>query len=606
MVRGGGGAVQHNGSGANGRPTFSGTGDPGSTVIVTITDDAGMEVEELTVVVGEDGTWSVDVSADLPEGDYGVGVDITDPAGNTSSLSTTFDIDQTAPAVEVISPASDSITANTQPAFSGTSEPGSEVIVTLRDANGDAIATQTVTADPVTGAWSADFLTMDLENGAYTVDVDSTDAAGNTSSASSSFTVDTTALPLEITNIGEGESINDDTPELAGTTAPGATVTVTITNEAGEVVSVKEVTADENGDWSVELDDTLPEGNYTATATVESAAGVESTASTGFTIDTSAPDLMVDEDQFGPTNDTTPNISGTGEPGAQITVTVVNEAGEVVQTITTTADENGDWSVELDELGEGDFDVNIEATDAAGNSSMASGEITVDTSLSSTTLGSPADGSVLSEASPEFSGDAEPGAQVTVVIKDAEGNEVATITTTANESGEWSVSGNDLGEGEYTVEVSASDAAGNEESLEPVTITIDLTDPEVTIDEPGEEDPTTIGGEGEPGTEVEIIIDGESAGEVIVGEDGKWSFELPEELEPGDHDVKVIAEDAAGNTSEVEATVTLDGDDAFILAGGTADGGCACGSTNSDAPNQSWLGLLLLGFAGMWRRRKKD
>ena len=46
--------------------------------------------------------------------------------------------------------------------------------------------------------------------------------------------------------------------------------------------------------------------------------------------------------------DNTPTVSGTSEPGASITVVVDGKTYE------TTADENGDWSVDVDPLDDGD------------------------------------------------------------------------------------------------------------------------------------------------------------------------------------------------------------------------------------------------------------
>ncbi|WP_168162168.1 thrombospondin type 3 repeat-containing protein, partial [Corynebacterium sp. HMSC05E07] len=61
---------------------ISGTGKPGSTLTVTVTDAKGKETEK-TVTVGKDGTWSVKPGVDLKKGDK---VTVSDESGNEQSV----------------------------------------------------------------------------------------------------------------------------------------------------------------------------------------------------------------------------------------------------------------------------------------------------------------------------------------------------------------------------------------------------------------------------------------------------------------------------------------------------------------------------------------
>ena len=79
----------------------------------------------------------------------------------------------------------------------------------------------------------------------------------------------------------------------------------------------------------------------------------------------------------GITNDRTPTISGTGEPGASIRVALVT--GEIVK---TTVRPDGEWTVTPEKgLPNGPSVVNVTATDAAGNATRASVPLVIDTDV---------------------------------------------------------------------------------------------------------------------------------------------------------------------------------------------------------------------------------
>src|SRR5690606_28864782 len=194
-----------------------------------------------------------------------------------------------------------------------------------------------------------------------------TDPAGNTSDESNEVTVvvDTTApdAPV-IEGPADGTVTNNPSPMLTGTGEPGAVVTVV--DGDGNVVLVVDV--DEDGNWSGIPDEPLAEGDHTFVATQTDAAGNESPVSNEVTItvDVTAPDAPV---ITGPadgssTSDNTPTVSGTGEPGATITVTDGN--GDLVCTTVVTG--SGFWSCDTPEpLEDGEHTYSVVQTDPAGN-----------------------------------------------------------------------------------------------------------------------------------------------------------------------------------------------------------------------------------------------
>lgn len=168
-----------------------------------------------------------------------------------------------------------------------------------------------------------------------------------------------------ITSPTEGE-FTDEFPTIAGTGVPGATVTVT---EGGTVIGTAVVADD--GTWSLVPTDPLAPGEHTIEATQE-INGLVSAASdpVSFIVDTTAPAAPIITSPAGgeETGDTTPTVTGEGEPGATVEVSV---DGESVGTAVVADD--GTWSlVPNSELSCGEHEVTATQTDAAGNTSESS------------------------------------------------------------------------------------------------------------------------------------------------------------------------------------------------------------------------------------------
>ncbi|MEZ7190232.1 Ig-like domain-containing protein, partial [Pseudoalteromonas sp. DY56-GL22] len=157
----------------------------GSLVLLTITDSAG-NVQSATATVQADGSWSVEPSTALAEGDYTVVATVSDAAGNEGSDTETGTIDVTAPTISIDAPA---LTNDNTPTVTGTSDlANTSLAVTFTDADGISHSV-TVTTD-ASGNWSAE-AGQALADGNYTVSASISDAAGNNSSASDSGEVDT-------------------------------------------------------------------------------------------------------------------------------------------------------------------------------------------------------------------------------------------------------------------------------------------------------------------------------------------------------------------------------------------------------------------------------
>ena len=566
----------------NEAPSFTGSVEPGSTVTVTLTPAAaGGEAITLKATVTADGTWSA-TATDLPDGNYSWQVSATDAVGNiASNTAANFTLDST-----VTNFTSTLVDANSDglikeaPSFTGTVEPGSTVTVTLTPAaaGGEAITLKaTVTAD---GTWSA--TATDLPDGNYSWQVSATDAVGNiASSTAANFTLDSTVTNFTSTLVdANSDGLIKEAPSFTGTVEPGSTVTVTLTPAAanGEAISLK-ATVTAAGAWSATAAD-LPDGAYSWQVTATDTAG-NSTSSTAasFTLDTTAPTLtgsLVDANADGTVNET-PSFAGTVEPGSTVTVMITGTGDQIIP-VNATVDAQGNWTASTTDLPDGNYSWSVAATDAAGNSKDIVGTgFTLDSAVTgfTSTLADVGADDTVTEA-PSFTGTVEPGSTVTVTLTPATADgEAITLNAVVTEAGAWSATAADLPDGNYSWNVTATDAAGNSLTSKTASFTLNsgVQAASFTLDEHLIADLVGANADGivanapsftgtvEPGSTVTVMITG--AGDQIITLDaavdasGNWTanaINLPQPLPDGDYSWSVTAIDAEGNSTETMGT----------------------------------------------------
>ncbi|PWI80807.1 adhesin, partial [Enterobacter sp. CGMCC 5087] len=339
------GAVSNGGSTNDQRPQLTGTGEAGSTVTIY---DGGVAIG--TAVVASNGTWTFTPSVDLSESTHQITVRATDAAGNTGPASPVFTltVDLTppdAPTAIVLTDdtgvirgtiTSGALTDASLPLLAGTGEPGGTI--TIYD-NGVVVGTTTVQPN---GTWSVT-PNGPLPDGTHSITVTETDAAGNLSTASEPviFTVDTTP-PSAPGNL----VVSNDGGTISGIAEAGSTVTI----REGDI-TLGTVVADSQGNFSLTL--TPPKVN----GEILTADATDTAGNTGPTTSAASPDItspqmpvivsVIDDvqattgpvDQNGLTNDTTPTLTGTAEPGSTVTIRL---DGTDIGTVLT--DSNGQWS----------------------------------------------------------------------------------------------------------------------------------------------------------------------------------------------------------------------------------------------------------------------
>ncbi len=255
-------------------------------------------------------------------------------------------------------------------------------------------------------------------------------------------------------------------------------------------------------------------------------------------------------------------FSGTGTPDSEVEVVIDGESADTI-----TVDDEGAWSSSITFDAAGEYEVSLNALDAEGNVAATSEPITLAVEapaveLATPTLDSPSGEEVLTSGEElTFSGTGTPDSEVEVVI-DGESAEA----TTVDDEGAWSSSITFDEAGEYEVSLNALDPEGKvAASSEPVTLAVgspavELATP--TLDSPSGDEVLTSGeeltfsGTGTPDSEVEVVIDGESADTTTVDDEGAWSSSLTFD-EAGEYEVNLNALDTEGNVAATSDPIQL-------------------------------------------------
>ncbi len=518
-------------------PTVTLDTDSGSKADDFLTNDGSYTVTDIedgaTVEYFVDGEWTTTEPVAV-EGENTIIIRQTDEAGNSSESSTlTFTLDTTAPDAPQISLDTDSgsladdfLTNKGDFTVAGTEE-GATVEYF------------------VNGEWTTTAPTP--VEGDNTIIVRQTDAAGNTSGSSTlTFTLDTTA---------------PDAPQISLETDSGSLADDFLTNKGDFTVTGTEEGATVeyfvNGEWTTTAP-TPVEGDNTIIVRQTDAAGNTSGSSTlTFTLDTTAPDapqISLDTDSGSLADDFLTNKG-------DFTVTGTEEGATVEYFV------NGEWTTTAPTPVEGNNTIIVRQTDAAGNTS---GSSTLTFTLDTT-----------APDAPQISLDIDSGSLADDFLTNkgdftvAGTEEGVTIEYFVN--GEWTTTAPTPVEGENTIIVRQTDAAGNSSGSSTLTFTLDTTaqagtvsvDPitsDDVITETEKNQTITVtgsatGGDIKTGDVVTAIINGkEYTGSV--SEDGAWELSVSGSDLAVDtaFEVTVNSTDAAGNevTSKGESVHRFD------------------------------------------------
>ncbi|PVE06071.1 hypothetical protein H663_020055, partial [Limnohabitans planktonicus II-D5] len=380
------------------------------------------------------------------EGNNAVKVRVTDAAGNVGATADySFTLDTTAPGAPVVTltcdsgaSATDLISSNG--ALSVTAEAG---------------ATLQYSTDGT--SWASTFAAAEGNN---TVKVRAIDAAGNAGPASSlGFTLDKTIATPTLTLVCDSGTSATDAITRNGAISANA--------EAGAALEYST-----NGTaWTTTF--TAVEGANTVTVRATDAAGnVASSAPLSFSLNTQGAAFTAKLDDASNsgstadllTSDSTPTISGTGTAGNTIQVTMPG----TLEVLSATVAANGSWSV-TPTLAIVSGNVSITASDAAGNVSSAQTlALVVDSSIATPTLSLVCDSGASSTDKISRDGTLSVSADSGSVLEYSTNGTSWTTTFVA-------------AEGANTVQVRATDAAGNVATSSAMTFTLDTQTPAFSV-----------------------------------------------------------------------------------------------------------------------------
>ncbi|MBI9080930.1 MAG: Ig-like domain repeat protein [Pseudodesulfovibrio sp.] len=353
-----------------------------------------------------------------------------------------------------------------------------------------------------------------------TQDTDYTD--GLTETGGDGYYLDDRGTPTGLDDVYYNDNPQVEFDLTGLETLPGTVLTVIVDG------GTPQETAITSADFTYTPPSNLAEGHHSIEVYVTDAAGNESGRSTmAFVVDTIDPTItqvaLDPASNTGSADDATdpvtkiesPEITGHSEANAAISVEVRDDnntpgstADDTVYVVTTVADGNGDWSVNVPTIGTGDYAVSVTAIDKAGNVTVEDNVISFEVDrqvdveggsfqmvqTDSNDTGFDNQDQYTSNENPSFSWEATEAVTARFVFyKDGNATPFKMVipdslelsTDAATGVTTWTPTGLNLAEGNYTVKAVFVDTeAGNETNLNDnvETFTIDRTPTTLTAE----------------------------------------------------------------------------------------------------------------------------
>lgn len=418
------------------------------------------------------------------EGPHILVVEAQDVFGNSAMVTIRFVIDKTPPSLTLTGPADGSVNAAAQTLVWASAD--ASPVVTTGTLDGATIPSGTVVAVEGDFVWT----------------VRAEDAAGNATGETRRFAVDLTAPTILLDAPADGAFVRGP-----------VSIDWTITD-----AHVTSVVALLNGVAVVAPSSVSSEGPHALTVTAADAAGNTATASSTFTIDDTAPTLVVSG-----------VLQGAIVRGPVVPLVTATDASPLTVSLTL---DGAAFTSGTPVLQEGEHVLSAIAVDAAGNTASRTVQFTIDDTAPAITVAGVVDGALLNTpVSISFSATDPHLASV-----------LATLDGAPYASGQLvSV------EGGRVLVVTALDAAGNQSSRT-LQFTLDFTAPTIAV---------TGVSDGASGTSFTPIITVSSATTVSITLDGVPFTSGTTVTAQGAHVLLVVARDGAGNVASVTVRFTV-------------------------------------------------
>ncbi len=405
--------------------------------------------------------------------------------------------------------------------------------------------------------------------------------------------------------VHSGGSMDDPAPQLRGTGEPGSIVTV---YNNGQVLGQTRV--GNSGGWSLQvffLDTLIEPGEHVFTVANEAGEVSEPFNVTVTAVDVAQPVITSAYDNVGETgtvisdgttDDDTPTLSGTGEPGTYV---YLYEDNIVVSKVLT--DVNGNWTVDSNQLSPGQHAFTVRAhggehsepfvLNVAGTPQAPSGKPVIESIYDDQgESGTVISGGSTDDNIPTFTGKGEPGIRVYLYEGDTR-----LASTLVDADGNWTLHGQVFLEpGNHVFTLTDNNGERSEPFvLNVIEATFGKPVIESAIDNIGadvgligngaitDDARPTLQGSGEPHTTVALFVDGRYMTSAVVGEDGSWSLLSPRALTPGEHTFTVSGDDVMSDpfvltvsnapqalTLEIESALDQTGPITGVIGDGSA------------------------------------
>ena len=423
-------------------------------------------------------TWTFDTPG-LSNAAHSFKAQVEDAAGNAGAQGTAYavTVNATVPGATASVSAMAALTNSLSPVLTGT--------VTTGWVTGDVVSVYDGTTLLGNAEVSVDHLSWTMNptliEGAHSFRAVVQNTGGNQSAFSTAVatTIDATAPTAPVINAVATDNVVNATEQAAGvavggTAESGASVAVTWGAASYTVTAI-------NGAWTTTFSNTevAAGGSATLSAVASDAAGNPSLAGTrAVTVDTAAPSVTgvsvsagdaINASEFAATAGVT--ITGATDAGARVDITLAGTT-TVLRSVTAGIDSTWEYTLtkaDISAMGQGDGKtISVQAVDVAGNrGDVAETPIGIDTLapvLSSFSLvsdsGKLGDGKS-NVAVPIIQLTAESGATLLIDLGIPEGAVGAGYQTVVNQSGQYSVANGYTEDGVYTIQLKATDLAGN-------------------------------------------------------------------------------------------------------------------------------------------------
>ncbi|HAF7812512.1 TPA: Ig-like domain repeat protein [Salmonella enterica subsp. enterica serovar Oranienburg] len=518
----------------------------------------------------------------LSDGQHTISVTVTDIAGNTKTsaelqieIDTQVQIDSVTLTTDSGVNDHDNVTNATRPSFEiATPDDVTSVLVSFDGVNWTPISKNAA------GQWEFTAGSA-LPDGHYTLHVQATDRAGNTANSTLGFTVDTQIDGLSVVMLDDAGK--DSTDGITNITSPRFEISAREPLQSVTVIlngKSSTLTQGAGNKWLFTPDTPLVDGTYKIEIVAEDIAGNKISKEVSFTIDTIVSDPSIDLLDADDTGESAvDNITSVTKPRfvignvpADIDTVVIRINGV---SYPVTANGNNLWEFQVPvALNDGVYEAVVVFRDIAGNTSETKLPFTIDTTTSvsvrmepASDTGSSNSDNLTNKQNPKFEGTAEPNAKLVItIVDDKSGREVLKHTITVGADGNWSVTPNILPDGMYTINVVATDVAGNTaQTQERFTIDTVTIDPTIRLSDPSIDDQyeatslrPEFKGLAEAFSTIMIQWDGKVVGSANANANGEWSWTPPSVLAPGSYVVSIVAKDKAGNeSSQVDFPVVI-------------------------------------------------